>query len=487
MRRAQFLKDSLIYWLGRMGARAVSFLLLPIYTAYIIPSEWGVLNLLMISGDLAVLLVLCQIPAALYRFWVSTKTEEEKQHLSGLSLVFPVLLSCLVFLPIYIYADQAAKIMGIEGYGNYIRILLFTEQLAVILNVIQAEMRLRNEAKLFALLDIGQNFGSAALNIFFVVVFGWGIWGILFGQMLTFLIIVALLIPRFKRRTELNLDSDIIKTFLIFSSPLVPSALAMAAVHNIDRFFLQFMLGPEMVGLYSIGYKFGTLVNILILGPFLLIWEPKSYEVAQGHDASAKLGKVFSVLLALLLFMAVALTGTSREIVQILTAEKYHAAWQIIPLVAFSYVLFGMDSIVRVGLLVHKRTKIILLVVLIACAINIAGNRILIPYMGMQGAAWSTLVTFAVLVFLDGLFARKYLPVTFEWKKLAILTGTAGLILIILLTIHVSNHFWSIILKGLVLCFFPLSLFLTGFISKGNIATLRETMNRKKSNEVKGN
>ena len=479
MKKARFVKDSLIYWLGRMGARAVSFLLLPIYTSYIIPTDWGILNLLMISGDLAVLLVFCQIPAAMYRFWISATTEEERQRLSGLGIVFPVLFSCLIFTPIYIFAEPCAKIMGIEGYGNYIRILLFTEQLAILLGIIQAEMRLRNEAKLFALLEIGQNFGSAALNIFFVVVCGWGIWGILVGQMLTFLLIVALLMPRFLRRTKPNLDLDLLRSLLLFSLPLIPSALAMAAVHNIDRYFLQFMLGPETVGLYSIGYKFGTLVNVLVLGPFLLIWEPKSYEVAQGPDASVRLGKVFSYLLALLLFMAVALTGTSREIVEIMTADKYHAAWPIISLVAFSYVFFGMDSVVRVGLLLHKKTKIILVIVLVACAINILGNWLLIPAMGMIGAAWATLATFGFLVLADGLAARRYLPVHFEWRKIILLIAVTGCVLGGLTTIRISNTYASVAVKAMILSLFPLLLVITGFISKEHLAVLPQIFTRK--------
>ncbi len=480
IKRGQFLKDSMIYWLGRMGARAVSFLLLPIYTAYIIPAEWGILNLLMISGDLAVLLVLCQIPAALYRFWVSAETEEKKQHLSGAGLVFPVLLSCLVFLPIYLYADQCAKFMGIEGYGNYLRILLFTEQLAVILNVIQAEMRLRNEAKLFALLEIGQNFGSAALNIFFVAVCGWGIWGILFGQMLTFLVIVALMLPRFKRRTELNCDRDLLKALLLFSTPLVPSALAMSAIHSIDRYFLQFMQGADIVGIYSIGYKFGTLVNVLILGPFLLIWQPKSYELAKSKQAAKTFGKVFSYLLALLLFACVALSGTSKEIVQLMTAEKYHAAYQVIPLVALSYLFFGMDSIVKVGLLLHRRTKVIMFIVLAVCLINITGNWLLIPRMGMLGAAWSTLISFAFLFLFDLFFSRKYLSIAYEWKQLCKVTAISIAVVAMVLTVQVSNLQTAIILKGFILLSFPLLLVISGFITKDNMKLFQEIIRKKK-------
>ncbi|OQY09050.1 MAG: hypothetical protein B6I30_10390, partial [Desulfobacteraceae bacterium 4572_187] len=448
MNSVSFIKDGLIYWVGRMGARSVSFLLLPIYTAYIVPADWGVLNLLMISGDLAVLLVLCRIPSALFRFWVFAETNIDKQRIVGLGISFTVLFSITIFLPLFVWADFFTKLIGIEKYGNYLRVLLLAEFLSVLLSVIQAEMRLRDEAKLYALIDTGQNFGSAALNIFFVVILKLGIFGMLIGQAIAFAILAALLLPRFFRRIKINLDFKLLKRILAFSLPLVPSALAMAAIHNVDRYFIQFMLGIEQVGIYSIGYKFGTIVSILVLGPFILIWEPKSYEFAKSEGASNKFGQIFTYLTALLLFIAVGLTGASNEIVSVMTNARYHDASQIISLVAFSYVLFGMDSIVRVGLLVNHRTKSIMLIVLFAFFVNLAGNFLLIPWLGMTGAAWATLVTFVTIFFLDAYFSHVYLPILWEKKNLTAIAAASLIVTAGMLSIHGVSVTKAIVLKA---------------------------------------
>ncbi len=445
----------------------MSFLLLPIYTAYIIPSEWGILNLLIVSSDLTALIISCQLPVALYRFWSLSQNEGEKRHLSGLTFVSSVVSSSVVFVPLFIFAERCASFLGIDGHGDYVRVLLITTQLAMILNIIQAEMRVRNEAKYYAFLDIGQNFGQALINIFLVAVMGWGIWGILVGQLLTFAVIVSLLFNRFYQRTELNFDKELLKRLFAFSLPLVPSAVAMAAIHSIDRYFIQFISGPTEVGLYSIGYKFGTLVNILILGPFLLIWEPRCYDIAKRPDASRQIGKVLSYLTALMMFVTVGTSGAAKEIVNVMTSPAYHAAWKIIPLVAFSYVLFGLDSVVRVGLLVHHKTKTILAIVLVSCAVNIVGNAFLVPTLGMMGAALATVFAFCTLFFLDLGIAQMNLPVRWEWKRIAIICVTSILVLAMMLCINSTNILFQVCSKLAILALYPVLLFVLGFFDKG--------------------
>lgn len=454
-----------------MGARAVSFLLIPIYTAYIAPPEWGILNILMISGDLAALLVLCQMPTALYRFWALTDSETEKQHLAGLSVSFTFILSIIIFLPLYIWAEPCAtKLLRVEGLGNYLRVLLLTEQLAILSNVIQSEMRLRDEAKVYAILDIVQNFGIAACSIFFVVVLEMGIYGILIGQLLAFFIIVSSIFPRFIRRVELNLDWKLLKKLIGFSLPLIPSALALVAIHNIDRLFIQAILEPAAVGLYSIGYKFGTIVNILVLGPFLLIWEPKSYDLALRDDSSVKFGQVFTYCTALLLFVVVGLTGAAKEVVQIMTSPSYHAAWKVVPLVALSYLFFGMDAIVKVGLLVNNCTKTILNVVLFSCAVNIIGNMVLIPILGIIGAALATLAAFLFLFSIDTFLSQRYLPITWQWGRLCKLIFAGTLVLLGMLSIDTLPLWPKVALKALILLSYPALLLIVRFFDKNEIS-----------------
>lgn len=471
------LRDTMIYWLGRMGARSAAIFLLPLYTSFIAPPEWGRFNLLLITGDLLALAVCLSLPTALYRFWAAHPDEMERRRLSGAVFAAPLVASTVLFLPAYIWADAAAGLLGLPGWGAELRMLLVSQQLSVAMLSVQAEMRLRDESKLYAALEIGQNVGQAGLAALLVGVYGMGIWGILVAQLATWLLVTVLLVPRFLRRTHLNLQPRRVRALLVFALPLVPSALAMAAVHNVDRFFIEAFAGSAEVGVYSLGYKLGIVVNLLLLGPFLLIWEPKSFEVARSPDAPREFGAIFSLFLAAALFLMTGLVGASREIVTVMAAPEYAEAFRVVPLVGFAYVLFGMDAIVRVGLLANRRTKTILGLVLAACTINIVGNIVLVPTWGMVGAGWSRLVAFSALFVLDLWFAQRLLPIAWEWKRLSILGFATAVTLAGMYAVQGLTLWPTIVVKLLVMTLYPLLLLVLGFFSlrqlKGLIARAR--------------
>jgi len=464
------LRHGLVYWVGRMAARSVSFLTIPLYTTYLHPSDWGALAILLITCDLAMLIVTCQLQLAIPRFWALQPSEEERRRLAGLSLLIPILLSSCLFLPIYICPTPLASALGLPKTAhNLLRITLLTAQLAVLLTMVQTEMRLRDESKLYAAIEVLQNFSAAAFSIFFLVVLRRGIQGVILGQLSAFSLLLTLLLPRTLKRVAPPPDFAVIKQVLNFSLPLVFSSVAMGLVHNVDRYLIQALRGLTDVGLYSVGYKLGTLVNILVLGPFLILWEPKSFQIAQRQDASLRYGVIFSYLLAMLVFVAVALTGVSREIVRLMTEQKYWTCEQVVPVVAWSYVFFSLDTVVRMGLLVHHKTKTLTAIVFITFSVNVLGNIILIPMLGMLGAAWATLVAFALLLLLDSSVALRYLPIHFQWRRIAAVASAAALLLCVMRAANGLDMWTAVLAKGSALVAYPLLLGLFGFFAPGRI------------------
>ena len=211
---------------------------------------------------------------------------------------------------------------------------------------------------------------------------------------------------------------------------------------------------------------------MLVLGPFLLLWEPKSYELARRPDAGIQFGKFFSLFAAMVLFVGVGLAGASREMVQVMTAREYWAAETVIPIVAVSYVLFGLDSIGRVGLLFHHKTKTVLLVVAAACALNILGNAVFISILGMVGAAWATLLTFAFLLVTDLRLSQRHLPIRFDWKRLGLLVGISIATVAAMRAVRCESLWLAVAIKATILAGYPVLLLVTGFFGSRSIGQL---------------
>lgn len=464
--KKSFFHHALIYWLGRMAARSLSIILLPIYTVYLSPADYGELSILGIIMDVAALVLSFQLPVAIYRFWAREETEQGRHRVLGSVMLVTLIAPTLFLLPIYIRADYFASLAGIQSNANLLRLVLVEGQLGMILAVVMAEMRVRDQSQRFSLWEISQVVGMGLASVVLVAWCGWGVWGMFIGQGVIFLIMAIYLFPQFLQRVGLCFDLDLVKKMFHFALPLVPSAVAMSAVHSADRFFVQHLVGLEATGLYAIAYKFGTLVSILVTGPFFLIWEPKRFAIAKEEKADEKYGQIFTYLLVLTSFVALVLTGLSKELVQLLTAKEYWSAYSLVPLVAWSYVFFGLSSVVSVGLYVHKKTMTQAWLVLLTFIVNMLGNVLLIPQYGSHGAALSTLFSFILLFILNLFFSQRFIAIAFEWRKIFLL------IMLVLLawggmTLFITESFYlGIVVKGGILIFFLTALLWFGFFAE---------------------
>ncbi len=445
-------------------ARAATVLLLPLLTRYIQPAEWGSLTLLLVIGDLAALAILCQLQVALFRAWAAAPDERERQHLAGAVFLAPLAVSSILFLPGYVFAGDIARLLGIEGYGGALRLLLVTQQINVLQMVLLAEVRLRDESRRYALVELVQNIGQALLSIAFVAALGLGVRGMLLAQFVAVVATFLFLLPRFLRRAVPNLRRARLSPLFGFALPLLPSALAMAGVHNVDRFILQAFLGEQDLGIYSLGYKLGFAINVMLVAPFLLVWEPKSFEIAGQPDAPRRIGRIATWFMAVAGFLLAGAAGASREIVRVMAAPEYAAAASVVAIVAGSYVLFGADAIARVGLLAAGRSRTVLGVVLLSLAVKTGASLALVPVLGISGAAWATLAGFATLLALDVVLSRPFLPIAWEKGRLAVVllagTGTA----VAMHAVRGPDLLQTIVLKGAVLLAYPLILLAAGFL-----------------------
>ena len=460
-----FLFHGLVYWVGKMLARSISIVLLPIFTAYLRPAEYGVLSILGMVLNVFMLVLSFQLPSAIYRYWAKAKTSEDKIAIMGTSFVATVCFPFFCLLPLYVWAEPFAHLLGIEN-AKLMRLIFVEVQISLILAIFLADMRIHDESQRYAFIEILQNLSIGLLSICFVVFMGWGITGMIVAQVVVFSLLTIWCAPHFFTRIPLCWDWNIFRQMIRFSFPLIPAAVAMAAVHTSDRLFLQQIMGNAAVGIYAIGYKFSMLVSFLITGPFSLLWEPKSFEIAQKEGSEKKFGEIFTYLVVGVSFVAVFLTGMSREIVTLMVAKEYISAYKVIPLVAWSYVFFAMAIVVRVGLLIEKKTVLSAWLVFFIFMVNVVGNIIMIPRFGVKGAALATLLSFIVYFFVNLLCSQRYIPILFELRKLAILLVLIVVSLLIMWNITIADTFLLVLSKlFVVLCFFFLLVFF-GFFER---------------------
>jgi len=234
----------------------------------------------------------------------------------------------------------------------------------------------------------------------FVVGFSMGLAGVLWGNLLSAAVAGVIEFIRLSRALGKPIfAAALLAPYWRFGWPLVAYGLLASVMHEADRYLLRLFVDLNGVGLYSVAYQIGQGVNTLVILPFTTIWGVLVYEVAKDPDARETYARVFKHFvygLSLVLLLAALFAA---PILRIIAPPSYSPAAEIVPVVCLAYLLFSLHEHFKVPALLANRTTSLLPVVAMAAAANIVINLLLIPRFGAMGAAWASVLTFAVFSF----------------------------------------------------------------------------------------
>lgn len=324
-------------------------------------------------------------------------------------------------------------------------------------------LRAREKAVQYVILTVVRLVGSIGLGALFVVVLDRGVLGILESQLIGAAFIYCYMVPWLVKSVGLRFSRTDLKEILAFGLPYVPSNMAAWVMFLVDRYFLQFLSTPDELGLYSIGYKFGMVVNALLVGPFLLAWWPFFWSIAKNENARQVYSRVLTYFVLAGVFLALALSVLSREALIAMTTPPFYDAYRVVPLLALSYVLSGCFSIMAVGINLERKTKYVPVVTGVGACANVVLNFVLIPDYGMMGAAIATLLSYLLLPMGMFLVSRRYYRVDYEWGRLGKIVLAAVLVYGASYFIRNGSALVSGVIKLPIVLGFPVLLWLLKF------------------------
>jgi O-antigen/teichoic acid export membrane protein len=207
------------------------------------------------------------------------------------------------------------------------------------------------------------------------------------------------------------------------------------------------------------------LPNILVQGPFFMIWGVKQFQVGTQPDGNRVFGRIFSLYMAVQAFVWLGVCVVAPDLIRGVTGSAYHGASDYVPWIVGAYVFSGVYSFVQYGLLSRKSTGILAVLVLSGAAVNIGLNLWLIPRWGATGASISTLASFAYLAAVTALVSLRIYPIEFEWSRLAVVAAGAAVYCLVGLMIPSSIGVVSATAARLVwLSTFPIFLLFSNFV-----------------------
>lgn len=393
-----------------------SIILLPILTKSFSTSDYGIWVQIMTTISLIPFIATLGLPYTMVRFLSSEKNKEKVQEgfysIAGIVFIFTIIISLFLFL----FSGRIASILFNDNINLVIIlsvITLFACLNSFLLNFFRTFQQMKRYS-VFLLIQtyLGLLFVSyLALNGFNINLI---VLGYLIANIITFFLMIPFIIhsigfksPEFKN----------IREYLSFGLPTIPSNLSYWIVDSSDRYVIGILLGTTFVGYYSPGYTLGNII-IMILAPFSLLLPsvlPKYYEENNIEKVKLFLNYSLKYFLLIAIPAVFGLSLLSKQLLMLLTTPEIALnGYMITPLVALSSLILGIYGIIVNILILNKRTKVIGILWIIAAFFNLFLNILLVPYLGIIGAAYGTLVAYTIALFLTILYSFKLINIGFE-------------------------------------------------------------------------
>lgn len=457
-------KHSAIYGFGILISKAIGFFMIPLYTHYFEPLDYGVLELLDLTSYIIGYVVGMGMGHALLRYYSYYETESEKKQVTSTALLFTLVWSGIAVLILLQFRTFLSVLLfDTSHYSLLVGLLVVNLFLGLSINLCRTELRAEQRSIFFVAISLVYTLMALALNIYFVAVLQIGIKGVLYSTLITSSLINAYLVVMTLRKTGITLSLDKLRKMVRYGIPFIPTSLMLFILNFSDRYFLRVYTDLHTVGLYALGYKIGMIVSILIAGPFNLMWSAYMFQLEKKGDAKPIFARVFTYQIFAMLTVALGLSVLSREIIEVIADKAYLAAYTVIPLISLSMVLQCSNDVLQTGVLITRKTYTLPFVVGTAAATNIVLNILLIPRYSMMGAAIATALSYGVQVMTTYVVSSRIYYIPFEWKRIAILFLSGFLVYGFSTLIRFESLTMRIPLKLTGLILFPGFLLLTHF------------------------
>lgn len=414
------LKNTTIYSIGIIIPKAASFLLLPIYTRYLSPGDYGIVESMHVLSVILTVLSTLAIDRSIYRLYFEHKTEDAKKKYLGTITISLLIIAMVFVLLLFLGRSIVSMVFQSIPFSPYYSYTIITVFLTIVSIVPKTYYQVEQKAAKFILFSLGEFFSRTILIIYFIVFAGKGAEGMLLGQLVgaSFLlpfylfVISKIIIPRW--------DKNIFIESIKYSFPMVFGLLSAWILNLSDRIFIERYFSVSDVGIYSLAYKLAEILLILTVA-INQAFSPLFFKIANNDEniekSKQKLFFYNKIISIIIIFVAMIISLFSREFIMLLD-EEYQSAFYLVPIIMVGIVFSQIGSLANRSFYQEKKTVQPMLIGLGTAILNVLLNFLLVPRYGNYGAAYSTTISFLFLFIVIFIYARKYYFIPIAWREL---------------------------------------------------------------------
>lgn len=466
------------YQLADVVSKFIAVILLPVYTRYITPEGYGVVELLVNGVILISILVRFGMIESFLRYYFTDEDEERRDALARRAVLFLLIATTIVALILALFAGPVSRV--VLGYEDVTTLRIATLGLWTFTNLELAYglLRVDERLRLYAVASVSNVLLTVASSVVLVVFAGKGARGLLLGNYgSSTVVLFALWFALRHRLRPRRAQAEEMRVLLRFGLPTVPAEASVYALSIVDRYYLFHHRSPAVAGLYSIAVKLAGAVAFIVRA-FQYAWPPLAYSVTDDHEAGRLYGLVTTYYMFVSGWVVAGLALEGRWIVRLLAAPDFHDAYKALPWVALGWALYGLWV---VFLAVAGRAKVTernFPAAIAGLAANVALLLLLVPPLGLAGAGLALCGAYVVMLGIMHLLTRHAFPVAFEWRRLTHLTLIVGGLAAAGDLALPTSGVVGFISRALVWAAIPGALLVTGFLHGAELSQARTLLAR---------
>ena len=469
-------KHTIIYSLGNLSSKLIGFVLLPLYTTHLSTTEYGMWGTLEAVMLFVATVFGFRLSTAMMRWYSTEKNDYKKKSIIYTAFISTVFVAIFINIALFPFRNQLS-LLFFKNYefANYFPLLFLSASFEILNHIAFDLIRIKEKSIFFVVITTLKLFTILILNIYFIVYLNMGIKAIIISQMIGSGLLTLLSLPFILKHVNWKFDFQLLNEMFKYGFPLIFTSISAMILNLSDRFIIPIFHDYSDNGIYTVGYKIASVVNVVILQSFQLGFLPIAFNMFDKPNAKRYFSKVLTYFSFILIIAVLALSLFSKEIIETFAKNQdYWLAYSIIPIICLTFVFKGIQYVFSLGLHYTKKTKYNAYIVLTAAIFHIGLNIILIPIFNIYGAAITTVCSSLLMVILYYHFSNKFYRIDYEITKiLKMLIVSILLYLISLLTNDIIMYI-AIIIKLLLIISFPFILYFLKFYEDIELITIKK-------------
>lgn len=471
-------KSVLVYGSGDMLQKIASFMLIPLYTAYLAPGDFGIVALIGTMVSILSIVHMLGLDAGVLRYYYDMEENHFKNYLKTIYLfllAFGIFIAVVLISNASIFSQLIFKRTGMEIFIRYAVVTFFS------MNIVNLCMNLwvsKQESSRFTFFSLFNFILITACVLYFVIfrqegalgqvkgtAIGWGILLVVFG----------LIVFRYLRSAPADAEGadqlGNLRETLKYGLPFLPHIIMVWFFSGLDVLVLNYMCSLEDVGIFSLGARIG-MVMFFVTSALNRAWTPFFFGICKEEVDTARSSKYFTYVIFAMVVLLLSMVLFYKEILVLMVNERYNRSLGIVPIFLLAYFFNGLYFVFISPVLYNKKTRYMPVISLFTLLFYGICLFVLVEFFGIYGAAYASVMTYLLRFLLAYHFSSRDYVFGLEKTRILKLSISACLILAASFMLHFNSLILQVTYKAVLFLSLFLVLYIWDFPSSGELQVM---------------